>query len=184
MRCFSGVAGLFVALWMAGAPMALAAPDESVAAPSAKASLAHSGLKTATYEVANTIDNFFFLTAGAGDLWAGTLLTAFNTAQSFTVYTVNDYFWEKYNPRPVSQDGSFDAGQSAWRTTLKYMTGKPIVASIKIAALYAYTGSAATAFAFGGAATAGASVIFFVNNLAWDYYDSWAGGPAASPKDL
>ena len=182
MRSFRCAAGLLVAMSVAGAQSALAVPDDPPA--TAKATLAHSSMKTATYEVANTIDNFFFLTAGAGDLWGGTLLTAFNTMQSFTVYTVNDYFWEKYNPRPVNLDGSFDAGQSAWRTTLKYTTGKPIVASIKIAALYAYTGSVATAFAFGGAATAGASVIFFVNNLAWDYYDSLVAGPAGPSKDM
>jgi hypothetical protein len=53
---------------------------------------------------------------------------------------VNDYFWEKLYPPVLSKDGSFDAQQSAWRTTLKYMTGKPVVASIKVAAIYLYTG--------------------------------------------
>jgi uncharacterized membrane protein len=155
-------------------PVPVPAPA-TASAPVSTASFRHSGLKTVTYEVGNAIDNFVFLSAGAGAVTGGLFLTAFNTLQSWTVYTTNDYFWERYWPRDTSQDAgkSFDARQSFWRTTFKYMTGKPIVASIKIAALYAYTGSAATALVYGTAATAGASVIFFVNNLAWDFYDQY-----------
>ena len=35
-----------------------------------------------------------------------------------------------------------------------------------------------TALVYGTAATAGASVIFFVNNLAWDIYDQMAAPPS------
>ncbi len=59
------------------------------------------------------------------------------------------------------------------------MTGKPVVASIKIAAVYVYTGSVVTALVYGTAATAGASVIFFVNNVAWDFYDQMAAPPSS-----
>ena len=59
------------------------------------------------------------------------------------------------------------------------MTGKPVVASIKIAAVYVYTGSLVTAFVYGSAATAGASAIFFLNNLAWDFYDQLAPPPGS-----
>ncbi len=55
------------------------------------------------------------------------------------------------------------------------MTGKPVVASIKIAAVYVYTGSAVTALVYG---TAAASAIFFVNDLAWDFYDQMAAPPS------
>jgi len=148
------------------------APAQACTSP-AKASLAHSGVKQVTYEIGNTLNNFGFLTIGVGTLSSGVALTAFNTLQSWTVYTTNDYLWEKYDPwKTRNEDAvSFDVRRSFWRTTLKYMTGKPVVASIKIAALYVVTGSAVTAFAYGIAATAGASVIFFMNNLAWDYYD-------------
>jgi uncharacterized membrane protein len=141
--------------------------------PAATASFSHSGLKTATYEIGNAVDNFIFLSAGSGSLLGGALLTSFNTVQSWTVYTTNDYLWQKFYPPTPNTDpnAGFDVKQSAWRTTLKYMTGKPVVASIKIAALYVYTGSIATALGYGIAATAGASVVFFVNNLAWDYFD-------------
>jgi uncharacterized membrane protein len=135
------------------------------------ASFAHSGLRTVTYEFGNTLNNFVFLSAGVGGVAGGALLTVFNTLQSWTVYTTNDYFWEKFYPRQASSTDSFDPRQSFWRTTLKYMTGKPIVASIKIAAIYVYTGSAAVALAYGTAATMGASVVFFANNVAWDFYD-------------
>ncbi len=145
-----------------------------------KPSFAHSGLKTVTYEIGNTLNNFAFLTVGAGGLTGGVLLTAFNTLQSWTVYTTNDYLWERLYPRATSKDASasFDVKQSFWHTSLKYMTGKPVVASIKLAAVYVYTGSAVTALVYGTAATAGASVIFFVNNLAWDFYDQMAAPPS------
>jgi uncharacterized membrane protein len=157
---------------LADPPVAATESMPTQATPAApKATFAHSGLKQGTYEIGNTLNNFAFLTAGVGGLAGGLLLTTFNTMQSWTVYTTNDYFWEKLYPPQLSRDGSFDAQQSAWRTTLKYMTGKPVVASIKIAAIYLYTGSVATAFVFGTAATLGASVVFFVNNLAWDFYD-------------
>jgi uncharacterized membrane protein len=150
-----------------------------------KVSLAHSGLKQATYEIGNTLNNFVFLTAGVGGLAGGMVLTAFNTMQSWTVYTTNDYVWEKLYPPQLSTDGSFDARQSAWRTTLKYMTGKPVVASIKIAAIYLYTGSPAIALVFGTAATLGASVVFFANNLAWDFYDQTVAAEIGSePQEL
>jgi hypothetical protein len=133
---------------------------------STKASFAHSGMKTVTYEIGNTLNNFAFLTVGVGGLTGGVLLTAFNTLQSWTVYTTNDYLWEWLYPRTTSKDAaaSFDVKQSFWHTSLKYMTGKPVVASIKIAAVYVYTGSVVTALVYGTAATAGASVIFFVNS--------------------
>lgn len=158
------------------------ADPEAGAAPTARASLAHSSKKTFTYEIGNTLNNFLFLSAGTGGVVSGGMLTAFNTLQSMTVYTTNDYLWEKYYPRPVPKEGeTFDIKESTWRTTLKYMTGKPVVASIKIAAIYVYTGSAAVAVMYGAAATTGASVVFFVNNLAWDYYDQSVVAPAPAP---
>jgi uncharacterized membrane protein len=145
------------------------------------ASFKHSGLKTGTYEIGNAINNFAILSVGAGGLTGGLILTAFNTLQSWTVYTTNDYLWQKYYPpKPSNEDnGPFDVKQSVWRTTLKYMTGKPVVAAIKITAIYIYTGSAATAFGYGLAATAGASAVFYINNLAWDYYDQAVAPPNA-----
>jgi hypothetical protein len=168
------------------APGWSAEPTETVPPPG-KHSFAHSGMKTATYEVGNTINNLIFLTAGTGGLVTGALLTGFNTMQSWTVYTTNDYLWEKFYPLQTGKDGSnvYDVQQSFWRTTWKYMTGKPVVASIKIAAIYVVTGSAAVAVAYGTAATAGASMVFFANNLAWDYYDqAVVGAPEAAKQDV
>jgi uncharacterized membrane protein len=186
------VAGSLAAPFCRAAPMepALAAPIPAPAQaspPAPIASFGHSGLKTATYEIGNAVDNFIFLSAGTGSLFGGVLLTSFNTLQSWSVYTTNDYLWQKFYPPTPKTDpnAAFDVKQSAWHTTLKYMTGKPVVASIKIAALYVYTGSIATAFGYGIAATAGASVVFFVNNLAWDYFDQRvAPGPVAAPVQV
>lgn len=163
-------------------PAASAAVQDST--PASKASFAHSGLKTVTYEIGNTLNNFGILSVGAGGLAGGVLLTAFNTMQSWTVYTTNDYLWERFSPPAAIKDGaqSFDAQQSFWRTAFKYMTGKPVVASIKMLALYVYTGSAVTAVAYGAAATAGASVIFFANNIVWDFYDHVAIRAPSAPE--
>jgi uncharacterized membrane protein len=197
-RGLTRLPGPFAACVMATVLLASATPAHSASPavpgaapatpPPVTASFTHSGLKTITYEIGNTLNNFGFLTAGAGALSGGLVLTAFNTLQSWTVYTVNDYFWSKYYPPEPSKDatGAFDINQSVWRTTLKYMTGKPVVASIKIAAIYVYTRSAATAFGYGLAATAGASVVFFLNNLAWDYYDQTVAvrNAASAPRKL
>jgi len=193
-RSVSGLPRLPAAFLVAGSLLVPAAPAWSAppadpapaqaSPPDSKVSLAHSGVKQITYEIGNTLNNFVFLTAGVGALGGGLLLTTFNTLQSWTVYTTNDYIWEKLYPWQPSKDstGSFDVQQSFWRTTVKYMTGKPVVASIKIAAIYVYTGSVATAFIYGTAATAGASVVFFINNLSWDLYDHMAAPVAAVPN--
>jgi len=193
-RFVSGLPRFWAAFLLAGSLLAPAAPAWSAppadpapaqgSAPAPKVSLAHSGVKQITYEIGNTLNNFAILTFGVGDLGGGLLLTVFNTMQSWTVYTTNDYIWEKLYPWQPSKDGtgSFDVQQSFWRTTMKYMTGKPVVAGIKIAAIYVYTGSVATAFVFGTAATAGASVVFFINNLSWDFYDHMAAPVTAVPN--
>ena len=175
-RCLAACL-VVAALFASAAPAHTAAPTGPASMqdwfPSLDASFTHSGLKTATYELGNALDNFVILSVGAGGLGGGALLTAFNTLQSWTVYSTNDYLWQKYDPPEAPKDGAgvFDLQQSVRRTTLKYLTGKPVVAAIKIGALYLYTGSATTAFGYGLAATAGASVIFYLNNSAWDYYD-------------
>ncbi len=167
------IAAMLLCLAIPAGSQASADPPAAQVEPVAPAaSLGHSGVKYITYEIGNTINNFIFLSTASG-LAGGALLTAFNTMQSWTVYSVNDYVWENIYPKQITADGSFDAGQSFWHTSLKYLTGKPIVATIKIAAISLYTGSIATGVTYGLAATAGASVVFFVNNLAWDYYDQW-----------
>ncbi len=159
---------------------------QEAVAPAQTASLAHSGLKTVTYEIGNALDNFIFLSAATGGPGGGVVLTAFNTLQSWTVYTVNDYVWESLYPKTASANasGAFDVQQSFWHTTLKYMTGKPIVALIKISAIYVYTGSATVAALYGVGATLGASVVFFCNNLAWDFYDQIMASPPVTTAPL
>ena len=44
---------------------------------------------------------------------------------------------------PKTAGEAFDAGADVWRNTAKFLTYKPVVASLKLASLYVYTGSAA-----------------------------------------
>jgi len=98
---------------------------------------------------------------------------------SWVVYTTNDYMWDSYAPPTTkqSQDEAFDATADVWRNTGKYLTFKPVVASLKLASLYLWTGSAAIAATFGTAAIMTNTVVFYVNNVAWDWYD-WYSAPA------
>jgi hypothetical protein len=71
------------------------------------------------------------------------LLTAFNVTRSWLLYTANDYAWDTYAPlpKPTGPVESFDAKASAWRTTEKFLTYKPVDTAVKFASIYLWTGS-------------------------------------------
>ena len=157
-----------------GAP-GLAADPGSITAELALPSFAHSSLRTLTYEVGATLNNFVFLSLATGSVVTGGGLTAFNTLQSWTVFTINDYLWNLYSPPQIQREGeAFDAEESLRRTSWKYLTGKPVVTFNKILAISLYTGSLSTGLFYGLSAATGSSVIFFLNNIAWDYYSHLA----------
>ena len=179
-------------LWMAPA-VAQTAPASDVAPTQAAlpapaqmkdASLSHSALKATTFKVATVVTNVSVLSLAAGGVVGGAALTGFLTVSSWLIYTANDYIWDSYAPPPVKQDAneSFDATSDVWRNTGKYLTFKPVVASIKLAALYAYTGSGTIALAFGTASILTNTAVFYANNVAWDMYDWYAGTPQAATK--
>jgi hypothetical protein len=154
-----------------------AAPGEAAPGdPKSNASAMRSAAKATTYKLGTIATNMIFLTAGTG-IVGGTVLTVFNTVESWLVYMGNDYLWDKYAPgRVVRPDGSFDARESAWRTTEKFLTAKPIIAAFKYASVYVWTGSISAALVVGTISTGAAAGVFYLNNFAWDLYD-WSQTP-------
>ena len=148
-------------------------------APSGDASLKHSAFKATTFKVGTTLTNLTLLTYATGGVVGGLALTTFITASSWLLYTANDYAWDKYDP-PAPKLGageSFNAGGEMWRNTKKFLTFKPVIGSLKLASLYVWTGSVATAAVFGTATIVTNTAVFFVNNMAWDFYDWYVAPP-------
>lgn len=157
----------------------LAQSGASTDAGAGNASLAHSAMKATTFKAGSTVTNLVVLSYATGGVGGGIVLSAFMLGASWVVYTANDYMWDSYAPpaQKQSQDQAFDAKAEMWRNTGKYLTFKPVVATLKLASLYVWTGSAAIAATFGTAAIVTNTVVFYVNNMAWDWYD-WYSAPA------
>ncbi len=144
----SAVAASFLAAMPAMAqpapgPLAAAmAAEGHGTAPADGASLTHSAIKATTFKVATTVTNVALLSYAAGGIIGGTALSAFMLGSSWVLYTANDYFWDKYSPPAAKQASGqeFDASADVWRNTMKFLTYKPVIASIKLASLYVYTG--------------------------------------------
>ena len=176
-----------------GAPPA-AAPAETGSPDAAKASsgsVSHSVLKAITYKVTTTTVGLTIYSVAAGGVAAGAALEAFGLVASMAVYTANDYLWTSNVPPPVKQDESqsLNVKDEFWKTTKKYLTYRVStiwIKAIKMAALYAYTGSAATTLVAGSAASLLAAGVFYANNMAWDYYDFDTAPPsqAAPPPPV
>ncbi len=189
------VLAVFMAMWLFLGPAAAqtapvddGAPGQTgspAATEASGASLSHSALKAITYKAATTTVNLTIFSVAAGSLVAGTALTAFGAAASLALYTGNDYLWTSYLPAAPKPDESegFDVTDSLWRTTGKFLTYKAAtlwIKAIKAASLYAYTGSGAATLAAVSVATALNAGVFYANNLAWDYFDSFAAPPPAA----
>jgi uncharacterized membrane protein len=151
-------------------------------AQAAGASLSHSAVKATTLKVATSITNFAVLSFATGGVVGGTALMLFNAASSWVIYTANDYAWDSYEPAPFRQDSSqsFDTTADAWRNTKKYLTFKPVVAAIKWASIFVYTGSTTTMVVFGLASSVTNAAVFYANNMAWDSYDWYSSVPPAA----
>ena len=151
-----------------------AAPADSQ--PAGGASLLLSASKATTYKIGTALTNMLVFSAGTG-LVGGTVLTAFTTAQTWLIYTANDYFWDKYSPRQARTGENFDVKESAWRSTEKFLTAKPLIVAIKLASIYAWTGSLAVTLVAGTVSTVATTGVFYVNNMGWDFYE-WSQRPA------
>ena len=83
-------------------------------------------------------------------------------------------------PFATSNRPFFDATADVWRNTGKFLTYKPVIASIKLASLYVVTGSAAVTTIIGAASIMTNTVVFYVNNVAWDWYDWYSSKPPST----
>jgi uncharacterized membrane protein len=184
----AGIAASFLSI---GSAMAQTAPGSSdllrlagspEAAQDQGASLSRSALKATTFKVGSTATNVALLSYAAGGLVGGIALSGFMLAASWVLFTANDYVWDSIEPPPTKQtaDQSFDAGAETWMTTKKFLTFKPMIAAVKLAALYTYTGSAQIMLVFGTAAILTNTVVFYANNIAWDWYDWYAASPPSA----
>jgi uncharacterized membrane protein len=146
------------------------------------ASLSHSALKATTFKIGSTAANLAVLSYAAGGVVGGATLAGFMLASSWVLYTVNDYVWDRVDPPLAKQsaDQPFDPSAEVWSTTKKFLTFKPLIATVKLAALYLYTGSASVTLVFGTAAILTNTGVFYLNNIAWDWYDWYMASPPAT----
>ena len=110
--------------------------------------------------------------AGTGNMYDTGILIAISTVGTYAIYIGNEYFWDKNAPAAAApSDGGFDAAESAWRNTLKYLTLKPAGMAFNWAMLYAYTGSLTTMAVVGSANSLTGPITFYLNNMGWDWYE-------------
>lgn len=158
-----------------------AAPASSVTAkPAAKPSLGHAMAKGITLKIATAGVLSVIYLAGTGSVIDAGVLTAISTAGSYAIYVANDYLWDYFSPNTniSANNPSFDTSASLWRNTGKYLTFKPVVASFSWGLVYAYTGSVNLMLTMGSAGTIAIPLIFYANNVGWDWYD-WYAAPTS-----
>jgi len=148
------------------------------------ASLSHSALKATTFKVGTALSNLSILSYAVGGGVGGAAYTAFITGTSWAIYTANDYLWDRYSPMKQGTTQPFDAAADVWRNTGKYLTYKPVIATVKLATLYLYTGSPAVALIFGTASIVANTGVFYANNMGWDYYDWYAATTPTVPAEV
>jgi hypothetical protein len=89
-------------------------PRTVEAAPPRDASLGHSALKATTFKIGTTAVNFAIFSYAAGGMTAGATLSLVVLGASWTLYTVNDYLWDRYDPPSKPDAGTaFDAPADA-----------------------------------------------------------------------
>lgn len=140
-----------------------------------EASLSRSALRATTFKVSTFFSNLAILSYGSGGIVGGMVLATAAAVESWGVYTLNDYVWDRYAPARPNEGKEFDANASFWRTSEKFLTYKPVVASFKYASIYLYTGSASIALVYGTTTILSNTVEFYANNFAWDLYDCKCG---------
>lgn len=183
LRNFAAVAiAVMLVVGTAGAmAQTISPPDADPGARAAK--MSRSARKATTYKMGTVLINASALSYALGPVGGG-VVTAVTAVTSWSIYTANDYFWDKaYPPTPAAAGQGFDAKAEAWRTTLKYLTFKPLVLTDKCLWLYLWTGSSQTMLTWGMGIGASLTVWFYANNMAWDLYE-WYGSdePDAPPK--
>jgi uncharacterized membrane protein len=171
-------AGLACPLPVMAQPMAQSPPAPTVTEP-ASPSVGHAMSKGITFKIGTALMWLVIGYAGTGSPVDAGVLAIGTTISSYIIYVANDYAWDHLAPVPASGD-SFNAASSAWRTTWKYLTFKPAINIVTWTGVYLYTGSAAQMLAMGTAAVLVVPVVFYANDMTWDWYDWYTGSPQRS----
>ena len=144
------------------------------------ASLQHSIMKGVTYKTGTIITNMLFLTPATGSYVDAAILTAAFTGVAIVIYVSNDYLWDTFSPPIIILNKEkFDASESAKRVTLKMITYKTAVTLATSGLLYLWTSSLPIVLTVGAGLALAKVGVFYVNDMAWDWYD-WHTANAAS----
>ena len=161
-----------------------APPAKADPAPiAASASLGHAAMKGVTLKIINGVVALGIFSAGTGSAVGGGVLAAAVALSSFTVFTVNDYLWDKLFPNTnvAANNQSFSTFWSLSRNTAKFLTFKPAVVTVDWSVIYLYTGSMASTFTMGPAYSILSPLTFYANNMLWDWYD-WRNTPLGATQ--
>lgn len=166
----------------AGGPQA--EPITAASERAASASLAHAAAKGVTLKIGTGLAAMAVFYAGTGSVAASSVLSTIIIGTSYTVFVANDYIWDHYFPNTnvAANNQSFSTLSSLGRNTLKFLTFKPSVLLADWTAIYLYTGSWVATFAMGSAWSLVTPLVFYGNNVGWDWYDWWSTtGPSKAP---
>ena len=148
-----------------------------------EASVSHAAAKGITLRVASALKKLAIFSSGTGSLTTGAMLTVITTVSGYVIYVANEYLWDLGVPNTNVRvnNESFDTLTSIWRNTAKYLTLKPVGMAVSWSIIYWYTGSWTATLAMGSISSLTGPLLFYANNLAWDWYD-WSTAPPELPK--
>jgi hypothetical protein len=154
-----------------------------VAPQTAPASLGNTLARTATQNIAAGAIGMTVFSIGTGSLLSGAVLSTGYLAIGLTIYPINEFFWDYFDPNTNLRvnNANFDTAASFWRTTGKYLTFKTGTTISKVVMLYAYTGSVYSTATMSVVTAAALPFVFYANNMAWDWYD-WYSTPATPAR--
>lgn len=149
----------------------------------APASARHVLAKTLTVEVGAAVAFMTIFGIGTGSLPAASVLTTGTLVIGAVAYPINEYLWDYYSPNTnlPANNPTFDASNSLWRTTYKYLSFKVSILASKFGWLYLYTGSVVSTVTMGTASSLALPAVFYLNDTAWDWYD-WSAAAPVTPK--
>jgi len=177
------VAGLGLGLIWPVCGMAQTAPSDAaiskgVAPHAVEASVSHSAAKGITLKAMSVTAGTVIYAIGTGSLAAGGLLSVINGAGSYVIYVTNEYLWDYYSPNTnvSANNASFQTTSSLTRNTKKYLTFKPAVTVLNVGTIYWFSETLAATAGMSAGAIFMLPVVFYANNVLWDWYD-WHGVP-------
>ena len=146
----------------------------------APASLHHSLMKGLTYKALTITTNMLFLRAGTRSWIEAAILTSIYTGLSLSLFVINDYTWDIYNPVAINPSTpDINILESAKRTTYKFLTYRITFTTLSTGILYLWTGSIKTTLTVGAALALTKAAMFYANDFAWDWSGWWKARPLA-----